>query len=243
MVKIITCSTNFFLKCIFSLALSHTLCDSKRVQNAGNKQQRQQQTGQRKREGAPREARAFTCSLAYSLTHCDAAAEAAATTAARRRHVCACKQFKFVQKGIQIAFIITFHEFALNAKILHYHRLHKNAVNKRRNFCDGPSLSLLCCCRCFTAAALLSLLLFLLLLQFDFGLQLLFGFRLLQLISFAKNQISLSSNTDIHTHTYNTAHTHRLKVAVVCSRNLLNMYVKNWLRDINYKGAFSSAHT
>lgn len=211
MVKIITCSTNFFLKCILSLALSHTLCDSKRVQNAGNKQQRQQQTGQRKREGAPREARAFTCSLAHSLTHCDAAAEAAAaaaTTAARRRHVCACKQFKFVQKGIQIAFIITFHEFALNAKILHYHRLHKNAVNKRRNLCDGASLSLLCCCRCFTAAALLSLLLFLLLLQFDFGLQLLFGFRLLQLISFAKNQISLSHKyRHTHTHTHTTQHT------------------------------------
>lgn len=228
-----------------SLSRLHS-CVSKRVQNAGNKQQRQQQTGQSKREGTTREARAFTCSLAHSLTHWMLQLK---QQQRRQQHGAGtfmrANNTKFVQKRIQIVFMIIFNEFALNAQILQYNRLHKNAVNNRRNLCDGASLSLRCCfcyCRCFTAAALLSLLLFLLLLQFDFGLQLLFGFRLLQLISFAKNQISLSHKYR-HTHTHTTQHTQRLKVAVVCSRNLLNMYVKNWLRDINYKGAFSSAHT
>lgn len=61
-----------------------------------------------------------------------------------------------------------------------------------------------CCCGC---------------LQFDFGLQLLFGFRLLQLISFAKNQISLSYTT--HTRTLNTltlAHTYTCIHTQTCIR-------------------------
>lgn len=175
--------------------------------NDNNKQGRANEKEQQERL-----ARSLARSLTPSRTGCCSWSSSSEDSSTAQARLCV-QTIRNLSKNAFKLYLIIFNEFALNAQILQYNRLHKNAVNNRRNLCDGASLSLRCCfcyCRCFTAAALLSLLLFLLLLQFDFGLQLLFGFRLLQLISFAKNQISLSHKyRHTHTHIQHSTHTHR----------------------------------